>query len=108
MKTYSFSEIENKHGQRIYNFSKQPGITELDKCINFINAFGSSFKRFDTRTIDGQDITCIVTEGDSFEVFNSVGEKVGEYDSQINERVDYKITCVEDILTELEDLGFEI
>ena len=38
MKTYG--DIFNKHNQRIYYFSKQPGNTELDKCISFLISIG--------------------------------------------------------------------
>jgi hypothetical protein len=39
MKTYRFDEIENKHAQSVSMFSKQPGNNDLERCINFLNAW---------------------------------------------------------------------
>ena len=75
MKTYSRNEIENKHKQRIYMFSKQPGKTELEKCINFMNSMKSKFIRYDVETINSGTISVIVTPGCVFEVFNLLGER---------------------------------
>jgi len=85
-------------------FSKQPGNTELDKCMNFITRMGVGFDRYDVKTISGDDITLIVTAKSSFEVFNNLGEKVAECDDEVGHR----ITNVSDMQDDLSDLGFEI
>lgn len=113
MQTYTRNEITNKHGQRIYMFSKRPGNTELEKCIDFLTHMcaGTShtFYRFDTQTLSGDNISIIATgvgpngEG-GFEVFNSLGEKVGECECTW-----YVFPpSVQDMSDDLDDLGFSI
>jgi hypothetical protein len=101
MKTYRMNEIQNKHGQRIYYFAKQPGNTELEKCINFINGMKTKYKRFDAQTTNGINITCIVVKG-GFEVFNQFEEKVGECE------INYNPLSIDYMWEDLQDLGFSI
>ena len=105
MRTYNFNEIENRHGQRIYYFSKQPGSTELEKCINFINKMNVKYTIF--KAVDknsNRPIDIVVSGDNSFEVFNYLGEKVGECNNESYN----KIKSISDILEDLEDLGFSI
>ncbi len=102
---YRFDEIENKHVQRVYMFSKQPGNNDLEKCINFINRMGVGFDRYDTKTIQGDDITIIVTAKSAFEVFNSAGEKIGECDTYVSNN---QISSLSDMHDDLNDLGINV
>lgn len=82
MKTYSFDEIENKHGQPIYYWSKQPGNTELEKYKNFITAMGLTLgTEYTIADKAGLDMTCIVDtkegpDGYSLICFNHLGETI--------------------------------
>ncbi len=95
---YSRNEIFNKHGQPIYYFIKQPGNTELEKCINFINTMGGKYTQHDVDTIIG--MVSIILQVGGLQVFNSIGEKVGEY--KIDDQYDHDIP---DILSEM---GFDL
>lgn len=98
MKTYSKDEILNRHGQPIYYFSKQSGNTELEKCINFINKMGTEYSKYDVDTTTGT--ISIILEPGYLQVFNSIGEKVGEY--EIDEEYSHDITEI------LGDMGFDL
>ncbi len=100
---YRFNEIQNKHGQRIYYFSKQPGNTELEKCINFTKMMNVKYNIFNTIDKNNNKKIDIVSTSTSFEVFNDIGDKVGECSESYN-----NITCLNDIIEDLEDLGFNI
>lgn len=105
MKTYTRNEIENRHGQRIYYFSKQAGNTELEKCINFNKLMNAKFEILTTKTINSGDISILLIKGGTgcvFEVFNDIGEKVGECEPN------YKPKSILDMQEDLEDLGFII
>lgn len=96
--TYTAQQIKNRHGQRIYMFSKQPGNTELEKCIIFLNKTKIEFQLFGTESIQ------VVYSGGSIEIFNGDGEKVGELED---------ISCdnpqsIDDLSEDIRDLGFEI
>lgn len=102
MKLYAFNEIQNKHGQPIYYFSKQSGNTELEKCINFMNQMGTNFIQFDSPTINSGDISCIVIPDSDCQVFNNIGEKVGQFE------IDYTPNMIHDMYDDLNDIGFQI
>ncbi len=102
MITYSFNEIQNKHGQPIYYFSKQKGNTELEKCINFINQMNSKFIRFDSQTVSSGDITCIVSPDCDCQVFNSLGEKVNQFE------IDFTPATIQDLYDDLSDIGYQL
>ena len=98
MDTFSFNEIQNKHNQRIYMFSKFPGNSEMEKCINFLKAIKESYN-LSLITIDGNKINVLLQDG-SFELFNDLEEKIGEYeDEDINIRTD---------VCELEDTIYDL
>jgi hypothetical protein len=98
MITYRFNEIENKHGQYIAYWSKQPGNTELEKYKNFIQSmYHKDIKSIYTEHIlqdnNGNDITCYVDneEGDEGYIlvcFNNLGETILNTHCYGNEQVD--------------------
>ena len=103
--SYNFNEIQNKHGQDIYLFSKQPGKTEMEKFLNFLKIIKEKYKIFEETTINNQKIKIVATHN-SFDVFNDKEEKIAEY--IINFDNAGKINTINDILVMLYDLGFEI
>ena len=82
-------------------FSKQPGNTELEKWFNFISKSNIKFTQWNVTTTDNQDIICMVVSK-GVEVFNSLGEKVGEFE------IEFKPKTVQDLWEYLGDLGFNI
>lgn len=87
MITYRRDEIENKHGQYIAYWAKQPGNTELEKYRNFKSAFerlsniSSNTTEYIIQDNNGDDITCIVDneEGPNGHIlvcFNNLGETI--------------------------------
>lgn len=99
---YRLDEIINKHGQRISYFSKQSGKTDKEKCINFLKSSKEKFKVFQQSSNIG--IIYIITENGAFQVFNALGEKINEHDFGES----FKISRIENILEELDNLGYII
>lgn len=102
MKTFTFDEIQNKHGQPIYYWSKQPGNTELEKYKNFITAMGQTLgTEFIIPDKAGLDMTCIVDveegpEGYSLICFNHLGETIFQTEDCYNPDRDSVIDCLYD------------
>jgi hypothetical protein len=123
MQTFRFDELINKHGQSINMFSKQPGNTELEKCINFLNSWNNlsnnsaKFTQFLVNTNIGNvtcvvldiflvntnigNVTCVVLDIDGVEIFNNKGEKIGQSE-------DYQINSVDDLYDPLDDIGITL
>lgn len=90
MRTYSRSEIENKHGVYIAYWSKQPGSTELEKWKNFNNlpalkGENSKYIEFVIPDKQGNDINCFLYDeegpnGYLLTCFNSLGETILDTD----------------------------
>jgi hypothetical protein len=100
MRTYRRDEIENKHGQYIAYWSKQPGNTELEKYKNFIQ--GMFYTEHIVKDNNGNDITCYVDneegpDGYILVCFNNLGETILNTNCYGNEQ--------SDILEELDDNG---
>lgn len=106
MQTFRFDELINKHGQSINMFSKQPGNTELEKCINFLKSWNNlsnnsaKFTQFVVDTNIGE-VTCVVLGSSSVEIFNNKGEKIGQSE-------DYQIHQVDDLYDPLDDIGITL
>lgn len=105
MRSLSFNEIENKHGQRVYMFSKQPGNTDLEKCINFIKLMKVKYSIFEEFT-DKNEMITIVAVGSSFEVFNDKGEKIEEFNDE--DRYGEEIKSIDDVKYTLSDLNINL
>lgn len=101
METYRKDEIVNRHNQRIYYFSKQPGKTELEKCMNMNKSMKIKVKRYDAKLVDGKNITCIVYDK-CVEVFNDLEEKIGEIETG------YKIRKFDELIEYLDDIGINV
>ena len=82
-------------------FSNQPGSTELEQYINFLNSMRSNYTRFDTTTINGQKLIIVVEPG-AFQIFNIDKEKIEECEIQ------YSPNTIEELSDDLSDLGFDI
>jgi hypothetical protein len=87
MRTYRFNEIENKHGQAIYYWSKRPGNTELEQYKNFKQELeqndwlGATTTELTVQDNNGNDITCFVDnesgpDGHVLVCFNTLGETI--------------------------------
>jgi hypothetical protein len=87
MKTFRRDEIENKHGQFIAYWAKQPGNTELEKYKNFNKLWEigmnitSSITEHIIQDNNGSDITCFVSnqegpDGYILVCFNNLGETI--------------------------------
>ena len=87
MVTFRRDEIENKHGQYIAYWSKQPGNTELEKYKSFKKKWEigsnttSSSTEYHTPDNNGNDITCFVDkeegpDGHILVCFNNLGETI--------------------------------
>lgn len=106
MQTFRFDELINKHGQSINMFSKQPGNTELEKCINFLKSWNNlsnnsaKFTQFVVDTNIGE-VTCVVLDINGVEIFNNKGEKIGQSE-------DYQIHQVDDLYDPLDDIGITL
>lgn len=100
---YAFNQIQNRHGQRIYSFSRHKGNTEIEKCINFITSMKVKYIQLTSDTHEVGIIDVICTKG-GFEVFNSLGEKINEYDDIGG----YKPKTIKDIEEFLNDLGYNL
>ena len=105
MKTYRFDEIENKHAQSVSMFSKQPGNNDLERCINFLNAWNKKinnapYVQYVVNTNIGS-VTCVVLAQSSVEAFNDKGEKVGEIGG-------YTILSTTDLYEPLEEMNITI
>ncbi len=105
MKLFSRDEITNKNGQRIYMFAKQPGKTEMEKCLNFLKEMKLKSTTLEIVTLDNQKIT-VVAIRNSFEVFDENGVKVGECDEC--QDCNPKNLTIDSIAEDLADIGFNV